>query len=102
MTDAPAKKGGRPRNRVTGSLADQINGLNVGDSVSVSRRFPLDGLLDRDAILPVMNTTRTLMCANAERAMDEVDARDFKVESGLFITDDKSAIMGTVVVTRIS
>ena len=97
---APAKKASRPRARVAGSLADQINSLETNGSISVAERFAIDGI-DAGGLLESLKKMRANLGAYVARITDEFDLRQFKVESGEFITNDKTAIITTVVVTRV-
>lgn len=91
------------RRRVTGSITDQIDRLEVGESVSRSRRIPLDGS-DEDTgetIKAALTALRSHASADMSRAIDdEFDTREFVTESGAYLVDSKSAIVATATITR--
>ena len=95
------------RGRPAGSLAEQIDRLQPGDSVSQSKRIPLDdGPHDTaEAIKQATSAMRGVLGAYVSRIMaegDGLDMREYRTESGNFVTDDKTAIIVSVVLTRTS
>jgi hypothetical protein len=98
---AAAKKTAPPRNRIAGSMADQIDRLEVDRSVAVAGRFDVEHA-DAGGILTELKTLRSGLAAYVARVTDDLDTREYKVEGGTFLTDDKSAILCCAVVTRIS
>jgi hypothetical protein len=100
----PAKKTStKPARRVPGSMADQINNLEVGGSVATSERFDLEqpDLLSAADLLNSLKKMRNTLAAYVARITEELDARVFKVESGSFITEDKTAILVIATVSRL-
>lgn len=98
-----AKKAPTMRNvRTPGSITDIINSLEVGRSVSCAERLPLDGMTDSDDVQNALKRQRSNMSSYVTRVTGGVDVRDFRVESAATMTDDKSAILAVVVVTRIT
>jgi hypothetical protein len=91
----------RARSRVPGSMADQINTLEPGNSVAVAERIPLDHTQARGLVVDSLTRMRSAQAAYVSRITEDLDLREFKVESGTFLTDDKSAVIATVVVTRL-
>lgn len=91
----------RARSRVPGSMADQINTLESGKSVAVAERIPLDDSGAKSTIMDSLSRMRSAQAAYVSRITEDLDLREFKVESGTFLTDDKSAVIATVVVTRL-
>ena len=95
-----AKK--RTSRRVPGSMADQINSLEVGQAVSTAERFPVGHHSAGSAdILEACKRNRSNLATYVARITDELDAREFKIESGTFLSDDKSGINVVAVVTRV-
>lgn len=90
------------RRRVPGSMADQIDQLEVGQSVAVAERVGVGNAkwCNSDTILDTCKRLRSGLAAYVGRITQELDARMFKVESGTFISDDKTGILVTAVVTR--
>lgn len=97
----PKKTTVRARARAPGSLADQINNLEEGQSVSQAERFEIDGV-DAGGLLESLKKMRSNLGAYVARITDEIDMREFRVEGGEFVTNDKTAIIVTVVVTRVA
>lgn len=98
---AAKKTARKPTPRVPGSMADQINSLPVGGSVAVAQRFDITEGGHEGGLPDALARMRGGQAAYVARIKDELDVREFKVESGTFVTDDKSAVMGVVVVTRV-
>jgi hypothetical protein len=90
----------KPVPRTPGSMADQINSLEPGRSVAVAERFDIMEIGHGGGMSDAMNRMRSGQAAYVARVRDELDAREFKVESGTFITDDKTGAMAVVVITR--
>ena len=87
--------------RQPGSMADRINTLEVGQSVSVAERIPFQPPYGGNDVREALNKMRSAMGAYVARITEELDARVFKIESGNFLTDDKMAAIAAVVVTRV-
>lgn len=92
----------RNRPRVAGSMADQIDSLEPGQSVAVASRFDIFETGHGGGLNDQLTKMRSGQAAYVARITDELDVREFKVESGTFVTDDKTAVIGTVVITRMS
>jgi hypothetical protein len=88
--------------RVSGSLADQIDRLPLGSSVAQAERIRLDKIDDiSDLITDSLKKLRSGMAAYVARVVDgDLDTREYKTESGTYVTDDKTAVVVTVTVTR--
>lgn len=92
----------RVSRRVPGSMADQINNLEVGQSVSTAERFMVGHhSAGSDDILEACKRNRSNLATYVARITDELDARQFKIESGTFLSDDKTGINVVAVVTRV-
>jgi hypothetical protein len=87
--------------KVQGSMSDQIDRLDINESVAVAKRLALDGMTDSDDVLGHLSRLRTNQASYIQRVKDDIDTRQFKIEGGTFITDDKSALIVSVVITRI-
>lgn len=95
------------RGRATGSMADQIDRLGPGESVSLSKRFAINNGVNglaADEIKDEINSMRGTLGSYVSRVMqdDDLDLREYRTESGSFLTDDKTGIMVCVVLTRMS
>jgi hypothetical protein len=98
----PTKKTAhKPVRRIPGSMADQINSLEVGGSIATSERFPIDDGVDAGGLLESLKKMRNTLAAYVARITEELDARVFKVESGSFLTEDKTAILVVATVSRL-
>ncbi|MDQ3038884.1 MAG: hypothetical protein M3R16_03650 [Pseudomonadota bacterium] len=97
-TKAPAQ---RPRARTPGSMAERIDSLDVGQSVADAQRFPINTLETFNEIADAMKKMRATSGAYVARITDELDSRQFRVESGSFLTNDVTAIHCAVVITRV-
>lgn len=86
--------------RVAGSMADQIDRLEVNRSVAVAERFAV-AKTDAGHVLDALKRLRSGQGAYVARITDDLDTRTFKVESGTYLTDDKTGIIVSVVVTRL-
>jgi hypothetical protein len=93
----PAK---RPRSRVAGSMADQINNLEPGQCVAIATRFDIEGGGHGGGLPTELSRMRSSQAAYVARITDELDAREFRVESGTFVTNDNTGVMACVVITR--
>lgn len=95
----------RPRGRVAGSMTEQVNTLEIGQSVSLARRFDIsDRGTDEESIKAELESMRGTLGSIRNRVHDDddgLDMRTFKTESGVFVSDDKTAIIAAVVLTRI-
>ena len=91
----------RAPQRVAGSVADQINNLAVNQSIATAERFEIEAV-DAGGLLESLKKQRSGLAAYVARITEELDSREFKVEGGCYVTDDKSAIIATVTVTRIA
>lgn len=104
MTDTTTKRPHPKRGTTPGSITDQLNNLQIGQSVSFSQRFPVGVATEHDGDI---KESLTRMRATAGgyvhrlKGMDDLDMREFRVESGAFVTDDKLAIVATVAVSRV-
>jgi hypothetical protein len=94
------------RGRVTGSTTEQIDRLQPGESISVTQRFEVGNPAHGgDDIKAAAVTMRSTLGSYVQRVMadgDGLDMREYRTESGTFVTDDKTGIMLVVVLTRIS
>lgn len=89
--------------RVAGSLADQINNMAVGDCLAVAaKRYPLIHGIGPVELVEDLKAMRNTLGVTVVRITDELDAREFKTESGSYLTDDKTALIASVVVTRMA
>lgn len=101
MTKVRQKMRGRP----AGSMAEQIDNLEIGQSLSSSVRYPLDdpkkpyNPQQVKADLAAMQST--LGAYRARVVDDDFDIREFITERVTAITDSKDAIVATVVISRI-
>lgn len=108
-TPAKKTKAVQPRRgRVTGSTTEQIDRLQPGESISVCQRYDLGAEYEEGidtAIKTNAVTMRSTLGSYVQRVMadgDGLDMREYRTESGTFVTDDKTAIMLVVALTRIS
>lgn len=94
------------RGRATGSMADQIDRLQAGESVSLSKRFDIGNHAHAgDDIKTEINSMRGTLGSYVSRVMqdgDGLDMREYRTESGAFVTDDKTGVIVSVVLTRMS
>lgn len=95
----PASKG----KRHDGSMSDQIDKLKIGQSVAVAQRFLMGEMLDPEfEIKDALHKHRSNLAAYVVRVKaDELDTRNFRVEGGTYLTDDKTAIIVSVTCTRV-
>ena len=95
----------RRRGRPAGSMTDQVDRLQIGESVSLGQRFELGGPegADPEEIKHALVVMRAKLHTYANRAIseDDLDIRRYRTESGTFLTDDKSAIVAVAVLTRV-
>lgn len=89
------------RQRREGSIPDQLNALQVGQSIGFTRRLALSeiaaGFEDvTDTLKQLRNTAHT----SVARITDELDARTFAVESTAALNDGKDAVICCVNVCR--
>ena len=96
----------RPRGLLSGSLAEQVDALAPGQTISLSHRFEAGGDGTTSAsIKAALNSMRGTLGTYLSRVQSYnggVDAREYRSESGCFLTDDKTAIVATVALTRLS
>ncbi len=81
------------------TIIGQIRALDAGQSFSRTRRIDLkakDRLTTTDALAKLRN----LINQAVGRLRKEEPGSNFRVESGVAITDDKKALLATVAVTR--
>lgn len=94
------------RGRAAGSMAEQIDRLEAGESVSLSKRFEIaNHAHGAEEIKTELNSMRGTLGSYVSRVMqdgDGLDMREYRTESGCFITDDKTAVIASVVLTRLS
>jgi hypothetical protein len=88
------------RPRVPGSMAERIDSLKVGESVSESERFEFDEHNLSDNMLEAGKKMRNNLAAYVARIRDELDTREFIVESGAYVVESKKAIIVNATVTR--
>lgn len=89
--------------RHNGSMSDQIDKLELGQSVAVAQRFPFEEMIDPEfEIKDSLNKLRSAQAAYVARITDDLDTRKFKVESGTYLSDDKTAVIVSVVTTRVT
>lgn len=96
----------RPRGRAAGSMAEQIDNLELNQTISLSTRFEVGshtaGGDDIKAALNSMRGTFGSYISRINSDNDGLDMREYRSESGCFLTDDKCAIIATVAVTRVT
>lgn len=80
-----------------GTITTMAKALREGESVSRSRRIPLDEL-DPKKIAKKLSAMRNSMNQIASRAREATE-RGYRVESGQFITHDGTAVILTCVLT---
>lgn len=94
------------RGRATGSMAEQIDRLAPGESVSTSKRFTIgEASTTADEIKAEINSMRGSLGSYVSRVTqdgDGLDMREYRTESGTYLTDDKSAVIATVALTRLA
>lgn len=76
-----------------------IEGLDIGDCVSIARRIHLQFGIEKDGIQQHTDQVRGIMDQQTHRARRKTKGRKFKVEHGSFITRDGALII-TAVCTR--
>lgn len=79
------------------NLTAMAKKLKEGNSVSRTKRIPIEDL-DSGTITKTLANMRNSMNQLAARAREETD-RNYRVESGQFITYDGTAVMLVVVLT---
>ena len=89
------------RQRREGSIPDQLNALQVGQSIGFTRRLALGEIAAgfesvNDTLKQLRNTAHT----SVVRITDELDARTFAVESFTALNDSKDAVLCCVNVCR--
>lgn len=96
----------RPRGRAAGSMAEQIDNLEPGQTISLSTRFAVGShTAGGDDIKAALNSMRGSLGTYLSRVQadnDGLDMREYRSESGCFLTDDKTAIIATVALTRLT
>lgn len=94
------------RGRAAGSMAEQIDRMQPGESTSLSKRFDIANQAHGgEEIKEAINSMRGTLGSYVSRVMqdgDGLDMREYRSESGVFVTDDKTGIMVTVALTRMS
>lgn len=88
--------------RISGSMSDQIDNLAVGQCVAVAERHDIDGQNGSTVVTESLKKLRSGMSAYVTRITDDLDTREFKTESGTYLTDDKTGIIASVTVTRMA
>lgn len=83
------------------SFTSQVKDLAVGSTVSRSDRVPV-GHKSAKELPDLLSRLRNTVNQAVNRAKKKDDGSDFRVESGVFITDDRSHIILTVAVTKIA
>lgn len=89
----------RASRRVTGSMADQIDQMDVGQSVAIAERFEF-AEAESTALLARLQHMRATMGSYVSRATDDLDSREFKIAGGSYVPNDKSAVILVTTVTR--
>ena len=91
------------RRRVQGSMPDQIDGLQAGESVAFSERVTLSSMAgDPLKISTTLSRLRNVAHSTTARIVDELDARVFAIESATALNDSKDAVICVVNVCRTS
>lgn len=80
------------------SFPAQVKALGVGESTSKTKRVPVGGKEARD-LAGVLAKLRNV-CNQAVSKVRTETGSNFRVESGICLTDDKAAHLATVAVTR--
>ncbi len=80
------------------SFPASVKALAIGESVSKSKRVPVGSKEARD-LAGVLAKLRNV-CNQAVSKVRSETGSNFRVESGICLTDDKSAHLATVAVTR--
>lgn len=102
MAKKATKKKAPTSRRVVGSMAERIDTLEVDQSIAVSERFEIATLQNHGDLLESLRLQRTTLAAYLGRINDGLDTREFKVESGVILTDDKTAMHCVAIVTRLA
>lgn len=105
MNAQPSKRPTPKRGLTPGSLTDQLDQLQKGQSISFSKRFavgePVEFSGDIKEALTQMRATAGGY-VHRLKGRDDLDMREYAVESGAFVTDDKTAILATVAISRVA
>jgi len=80
------------------SVLGQIRHLSHEQSFSRTKRIPMDS--DKIDTLETLRKLRSLVNQAVGRIRLETRGSDFRVDSGIAITSDQSALLCTVAVTR--
>lgn len=99
---ATKKKASTASRRVVGSMAERIDTLELDQSIAVSERFAVSAVQNHGDLLESLRQQRTTLAAYLGRINDGLDTREFKVESGVILTDDKTAMHCVAIVTRLA
>ena len=76
-----------------------VRSLAEGESTSRTKRVPVAGKEARD-LNGVLAKLRNVVNQAVSKVRKEIDGSNFRVESGICLTDDKSAHLCVVSVTR--
>jgi len=82
------------------SFNQQLRTLKKGKTISVSERYALDNLPE-DGINATLSKLRRNIGALVSRQRDEGAGINFRVESGMLVTNDNDAILLVVGITRV-
>lgn len=95
----------RRRGRITGSMTEQIDRMQIGESLSLCQRFEIGGPegAGPEEIKQGLVLMRARLHTYASRVVseDDLDVRRYRTESGTFLTDDKSAVVAVAMLTRV-
>lgn len=93
------------RGRPAGSMSEQVDRLQIGESVSLCQRFEIGGPegAGPEEIKQGLVAMRAKLHTYASRVVseDDLDVREYHTESGTFLTNDKSAVVAVAVLTRV-
>lgn len=81
------------------SFPASVKALAIGESVSKTKRVPVGSKEARD-LTGVLGKLRNV-CNQAVSKVRSETGSNFRVESGICLTDDKGAHLATVAVTRL-
>lgn len=87
--------------RVKGSISEQIDALNVGETIAKASRIAPEEYPFSDIEATYEGMTSTLTAAMYRHRRDHGESRQFKTERGRFSTNDNSIVL-VVILTRIA
>lgn len=82
---------------IKANISAMVKELREGEAVSRSKRFTLEDL-EPAKLKKAISSMRNSMNQIASRAREETE-RDYRVETGQFVTHDGSAVIATCVIT---